>query len=101
MALDAVRLRATYSTVEWEDGSEDPIETGGFTSVSNPWGGFRSEMPEKAPGEGWAAWEIENVDTVTVDAWTAAEMVQYLSGLQQTMTVPVNLQGYDKTWRNP
>lgn len=45
-----VRLRATYSTTEWEGEDEDPIIGHGYADPNNPWGGFTTPMDEPDSG---------------------------------------------------
>jgi hypothetical protein len=75
----SIKVTATYDTVEWDGEDEDPIEHGGYTDPSNPWGGFRQEMPntpEEAGYDSWAAWSAENVDTVEFE--TVEEAAQFV-----------------------
>lgn len=79
LMIPKITVTATYDTVEWkdeEDGcpSEEPIETGGFTDPENPWGGWKTELPQgtNPPPE----WYDSNVKRVTFDtAWEAAEFI--------------------------
>lgn len=76
-----IKMTATYDTVEWEDGCEEPITTGGYTDPSNPWGGWKNEMPDDIHGEAAKAWATENVETVTFNnLLEAAEFVADFPG---------------------
>jgi hypothetical protein len=76
-----IQMTATYDTVEWEDGSEEPITTHGFTDPSNPWGGWKYELPDGVVGETAKAWMAENVETLTFNnLLEAAQFVADFTG---------------------
>lgn len=71
-----VTMTATYSRM-WYESDEpdtDPTMEHGWTDPRNPWGGFRTEVPEhESPTPEWYE---ENVEKITFDnLWEAAEFV--------------------------
>jgi hypothetical protein len=69
-----ITMSATYDTTLWEGEDEEPIEGGGFTDPTNPWGGFRVELP--AHENRTPQWYTENVTTVSFD--DIAEAAQFV-----------------------
>lgn len=67
-----IKMTATYDTAQWEDDSDEPITTGGYTNPSNPWGGWKNEMPDGIHGEAAKAWMAENVETITFNNFVEA-----------------------------
>lgn len=77
-----IRMHATYETTLWESEDDaEPTLTSGYTNPCNPWGGWKSEMPERAHGPELAAWVAENVqEEVFTSVADAAEFVAEFSG---------------------
>jgi hypothetical protein len=75
--LTPIVMRATYEILHWDDEPDtEPEREGGYTDPNNPWGGFRSEVPDDLTGEAFTAWCAENIETVQFDSlWDAAEFV--------------------------
>lgn len=80
--LTPIVMRATYEILRFDDEPDtEPEREGGYTDPSNPWGGFRSEMPNELWGEALDAWCAENIETVQFDSlWDAAEFVVEFPG---------------------
>ena len=74
-----ITMTATYQTTVWESDEPDtePTICGGFTDPSNPWGGFKCELPDGCVGEAAEAWMAENVETLTFD--TVEEAAQFVA----------------------
>jgi hypothetical protein len=63
-----ITMSATFETVEYDDHDDGPLYGGGYTSPTNPWGGFKYNLPDGCHGEAAEAWMAENVETVTFDS---------------------------------
>lgn len=78
-----ITMTATYDTTEWEseEPDTDPTITHGFTDPSNPWGGFKHEMPDGCVGDAAKAWMAENVERLEFgDFEEAAQFVADFPG---------------------
>lgn len=79
-------LTATYETLLWTDPEEEEgyERIGGYTDPRNPWGGFKTEIPEELYGEAFAQWrdtEIIPYLSVSFDTvWEAAEFANDFPG---------------------
>lgn len=68
-------LRATYEELTWpepgdadyDEGDNYPRTEGGYTDPHNPWGGFKTAVPEGLCGPPFTAWRDENAKTVVFD----------------------------------
>lgn len=70
MTIAAIRVRATFDAVSWDDDSEDPNERGGWVDPLNPWGSFEQDSDD----------DSAEPDTVLCTAWEAAELVHDFPG---------------------
>lgn len=82
--LGLVKLTATYETLgEWPEGADEPEREGGYTDPCNPWGGFKSAMPDRPEDAGytsWQAWSADYVRTEELTLWDAAVFVLEFPG---------------------